>query len=48
MTDQANDQEKRNDEVVAALRSQFQPLVERLTPDIEPAPVYRPEERAAE
>lgn len=48
MPDQTDNQDSRNDEIVAALLAQLQPLVDRLTPEIEPAPVYIAAEHSAE
>ncbi len=42
MDDREKERNAKNQEIVAALRELFAPLTERLTPDVEPAGVYKP------
>jgi hypothetical protein len=42
MAEAEADRETKNRQIVEALRAAFAPLVERLTPEVEPATIYAP------
>lgn len=48
MLESEPDREAKNRQIVDALRTAFAPLLDRLTPEVEPATVYAPAAQAPE